>query len=76
MPSLRLIINAVTSLLQLLCKSLKIIISPECLSMSQIILKGVFNVQSLALLKDLKPYKRSLLTLLYSFKELILSDPS
>jgi len=60
MLSLKLIINAVTLLLQLLYKSLKIITSPKCLLISQIILKGVSNMQSLALLKDLKPYRRSL----------------
>ena len=74
MPSLKLIINAVTLLLQLLYKSLKIITSPKCLLISQIILKGVSSVQSSALLKDFKPYKKSLWILLYSFKELILSD--
>jgi hypothetical protein len=60
MLSLKLIINAVTLLLQLLYRSLKIITSLKCSSMSQIILKGIFSVRSSALLKDLKPYKKSL----------------
>jgi hypothetical protein len=44
MLSLRLIINAITSLLQLPYKSLKITTSLKCLSMSQITLKGIFNI--------------------------------